>query len=427
MCKEFRIQLLLIVALNLAVTGCNSSSAPPISTSNFLWVATQDDQMVRSYTIDHAKGTISPIGNGGSPVPTGQRPAAIALSPDRTTLFVANAGDNTLNLYVIRQDGTLNTAGLPVPAGGTSPKALAADTTNNLLFVADQGSDLISVFTMSPGLATFKTSFGIQSPEPSGGSGPVALAISPAGFSCTDIRIPQLPVVQKCFALYAANQTAGTITAYDYFVDLSGNFVRGAVEPSGIFVVEGTVSGSPYTAGTFPSALAFSRCAGAGANPAVSCQSAGVNGLFVANAESNDVTVFSACIKLPCQTRPDGSGPGNPDGSLELIESSVPAGTGPAALLVDPGGDFVYVVDSGSNQICAFSYTSSDGKLTQVHVTTPTGTFSGGAFTPNFGMSNWLVITGAQTLSAFGTGSDGSLTPASSPQFSGQPSAILIR
>jgi hypothetical protein len=100
---------------------------------------------------------------------------------------------------------------------------------------------------------------------------------------------------------------------------------------------------------------------------------------------------------------------------------------------VDQGADFVYVVDRGSNQISAFSYNSSVGSLTPGSVTTAPGTsvFSGGAITPIFGNDpntrNWLVITGPQTLTTFGTGSDGSLTPSSSPQFSRQPSAIFIR
>lgn len=424
MWTKFRLKALsLVVMMNLTFAGCSSTSQSP-STSNLLWLATQNDKMVRSYTIDHANGSISPVGNGGNPAATGQQPTAIAVSPDRLTLFVANGGDNTISLYTIQADGTLNSAGPSVQAGN-SPRALAVDPTYNLLFVADEGSDSIAAFAISPGLLTLKTSFAIVSPPANGGSGPVALAVSPAAFSCVDSRT-LVPVTQKCLALYAANQTAGTITAYDYFVDSSGNFVRGSTDLSGNFIVGGTVFGSPYIAGTSPSAIAFSRCAGASST---ACQSPGINGLFVANTGSNDVTVFSGCIQLPtCQF-----GESSPDGTLSQIGSSVPAGTGPAALMVDPVADFIYVVDSGANQISAFQYTPSTGALAPSGTTTASGTsvFSDGAITPNASNSsnarNWLVVTGAGTLSTFGTGSDGSLSAGSSGQFSGQPSAILIR
>ena len=133
-------------------------------------------------------------------------------------------------------------------------------------------------------------------------------------FPCVDNRT-LTPVVQKCFSLYAANQTAGTVTAYDYFVDKSGNFVIGSIDLSGNFIVGGTVPGSPYAAGTNPSALAFSYCAGINSTSGVtSCQAAYANSLFVSNAGSNNMTIFLACVQVPCQ-----SGQSSPDGTLSQM------------------------------------------------------------------------------------------------------------
>jgi len=392
---------------------------------------------VRSYKIDQGSGSISPVGNG-SPVPTDQGPSAIAASPDGLSLFVANAVSNDITVYTVAQDGSLTLAPGPPTQAGIAPMAFAVDSKYNLLFVANFGSDSITVFSITPGLLTLKGSFPIQQnqthPMPNS-QGPVALAISPAGFTCTDIRT-LVPVPQNCFVLYAANQTAGTVTAYDYFVDSSGSFQVGATNLSGTFVPGAAPPGSPYPAGTFPSALAFARCAGAGANPAVPCQSGGANGLFVANADSNDLTVFSACIQLPTC----GSGESSPDGSLKQIGSSVPTGgTIPSAILVDPGADLLYVVNAGSNQISTFSYTESLDTLTlgPVILAPATSVFSGGAVTPLFSNNanprSWLVIwgnsnaSGAQTLSVYGTGAGGGLTPATAPTFSGQAAAIAIR
>ena len=196
--------LLLAVACD---SGSKSSRAP--SAANYLWIATHDDQMVRSYVLDQTSGTISPVGTGGGPKATGIQPVAIALAPDRTTLFVANSGDDTVSIYPVNVDGSLASQGTPV-AGGSTPEALAVDSTNNLLFVADGASDSITVFSIIPlqpyltsDTLILKGSFPIQTPAASGGSGPAALAITPLGFSCVDNRVsdssdPEMPCVVRC-------------------------------------------------------------------------------------------------------------------------------------------------------------------------------------------------------------------------------------
>ncbi len=403
-------------------TGCSTTSHSN-SNSNPLWIASSNDQMIRSYTIDNS-GSITAVGSGDG-VRTGLQPSSIVLSPDRITLFVANSGDNTISLYTLDSNqSSLTSAGPPAPAGNM-PVDLAADPAYNLLFVADKGSDSILVFAITPGALTLKTSFAIQTPPAAGGSGPVALAISPAGFSCIDNRTP-VPVTQKCFALYAANQTSGTVTAYDYFVDSSRNFIRGSIDLNGNFIVGGTVAGSPYTAGTSPTAIGFSRCAGAGA--AIStCQSEGVNGLFVVNSGSDDITVFSACIQLPtCQF-----GESSPDGTLTQVGSPVPVGaTGPTILLVNPVADFVYAVDTGSNQISEFQFASSTGTLTPLGATSPGASqILSAAITSNVASTsqNWVVLTSVGTASVFSIGSDGSLTTSGQASVSVKPSAMLIQ
>lgn len=425
MLPNFRLILLIstVVFCVTMFTGCSTTTSHSSSNSNVnpLWIATANDKMIRSYAIDKS-GSISAVGSGQG-VTAGMQPSSIVLSPDRITLFVANSGDNTISLYTVDSNqSSLTSAGPPVPAGNT-PVALAIDPTHNLLFVADKGSDSIMIFAITPGALILKTSFAIQTPAAAGGSGPVALAISPAGFSCIDNRTA-VPATQQCFALYAANQTSGTVTAYDYFVDTSGNFVRGSIDLNGNFIVGGTVPGSPYAAGTSPAAIAFSRCAGAGAVIST-CQSAGADGLFVANSGSNDITVFSACIQLPtCQF-----GESSPDGSLTQLGSPVAVGgTGPTILLVNPVGDFVYTMDTGSNQISELQYDSSSGTLTQFATTTPeSNQVLSAAITPNVAnpSQNWVILTGNGTASVFGIGADGGLTSSGQVSISGQPSAML--
>lgn len=78
-----------------------------------MWIATQDDQMVRSYRINHSDGSISPIGTNGSPVATGLQPTAMAVARNGPNVFIANDGDSTISQYVIGSDGSLISAFAP--------------------------------------------------------------------------------------------------------------------------------------------------------------------------------------------------------------------------------------------------------------------------------------------------------------------------
>jgi hypothetical protein len=303
--------------------------------------------------------------------------------------------------------------------------ALAVDPAGAFLFVADYGADSIMVFADSTGSLTLLTSFPIQIPVAAGGSGPIALAVAPNSFPCIDNRT-NVPFTRNCYALYAANQIAGTVTAYDYFVDNNGSFVRGSIDLNDNFIVGGTVLGSPYTAGTSPSGLAFSRCAGiTPGTTGTACATGDGNNLFVANSGSNDISIFSACIELvTCQ-----SGESSADGSLAPVGSAVAAGAGPTTVLVDPSADFVYVLDLGSNQISEYQYSATNGTLTPLGATTPSSTqISAATITNSVGASAEILVTSNGALSAFSIGSDGSLAATGSGQstIQGQPSALLV-
>jgi 6-phosphogluconolactonase (cycloisomerase 2 family) len=89
---------------------------------------------------------------------------------------------------------------------------------------------------------------------------------------------------------------------------------------------------------------------------AVSCvipppHSVTVSGSFayVANTGSNNISVYSI----------------NPSsGALTTVGASVPAGTNPYSVTVDPSGQFAYVANMGSNNISVYSINPSSGALT---------------------------------------------------------------
>jgi DNA-binding beta-propeller fold protein YncE len=306
--------------------------------------------------------------------------------------------------YTVNPSGSLSAAGSPVSAG-QMPVALVVDPTGTFLFVANQGtlndpsSGTVSVFSISAASLTQVpgSPFPTEVAGEVTGSGPSALAVSPMGNF-----------------LYVANQFSNTVQSFSF-------------DSSGALTLIGT-----YAAGTGSNGLAFSRCAGITANTATgTCPVADGNNLFVANAGSNDISIFSACIQISASCSA-------PNGTLTQIPSGSPvsAGLGPATIFVNPGLNFVYAVNRGSNQVSEYKYVPASGELTFLaNGSGGTSVFSG-AITANVANTtktfNWVVLTnnGASSLSIFRVAAaNGELIAPASGQYTvqGQPSAILLR
>jgi len=105
-------------------------------------------------------------------VQVGYRPFAIALSPDSRAVAVSNWGDKSVSLL---DPATLKeTARVPV---GAQPSDLAYSS-DGRLFVANAGSNSVSVIAGGMVIETIKTSLHPQDPV---GSTPDALAVGPKG------------------------------------------------------------------------------------------------------------------------------------------------------------------------------------------------------------------------------------------------------
>src|SRR5436309_14982390 len=95
---KFRWMLVVLAMAPLFVlNSCSGSNNAPADTS-FMWVATQGDQKVRSYTIRQNNGAINTNGSNGSPAATGVQPEAILIKPDRKIMYMENA-DETITAY----------------------------------------------------------------------------------------------------------------------------------------------------------------------------------------------------------------------------------------------------------------------------------------------------------------------------------------
>jgi len=381
-----------VLAVLSACSTANNINNP--SGTGFMWVATQGDLKVTSYSIKLSNGSVSQV---GSPASTGNNPVAMVLAPDGKTLFVANRDDNTVSAYAVNSDGSLGKQATTTNAG-IFPVALAVDPGSKFLFAANQGtfssntSGTVSVFSIQGTTLTQVTGspFPTELPSDVTGTGPSAVIASPSGNF-----------------VYVANQFTSTVSIFSY--DQNGFLTQPA--------------GPPVPTAANPSALACSR--GAGVTTATtSCPSSDGDNLFVADSGLNEISVFGACIQTTSTCAA-------PNGTLTAVANS-PFGSGnsPSAFMIHPTLNFVYTVDSKSNQISEFKYSPATGALSALSpaaISTSSNPLAGGitsdgqwAFVPN---------NGGSTISAFSVGTAGKLNPASSPSItvSGQPSVVVVR
>jgi 6-phosphogluconolactonase (cycloisomerase 2 family) len=417
---------LVFAAVSLLVFSSCSTSKNASTASGIVWVATAGDQMISTYSINSTSGAGSRVGNG---VPSGVQPSAMVMTPDRSLLFVANVDDNCgastfcnqVREFSVNTDGTLKAVGnpvaMPTPAA-SSPQGmrmgLAVDPTGQFLFVTNQGNSgplgqlntvpgSISILPISSsGLpSTFNTVPSTIQGDATG-NGPVAIAVAPAGNF-----------------VYVANQFTNSLALFSYDATAATIAVPAIAS---------------YATGANPAALAFSRCAGGKALNA-GCTASDGDSLFVANSGlSNNISIFAACIEVTPTCA-------NPDGRLQVVTGSPVSSSaiGPSSIIVSPQLDFVYTVDTQSNEVSQFRYGPATGLLTSLSPATIStgsnpvsgGITSDGAFVivPDSGGSDLAVFKVANTVSSTGAAPTGLLSRASAPSvtLASQPSAIIVR
>jgi DNA-binding beta-propeller fold protein YncE len=391
----------LAVACIAGLNSCTTANNPATSTKASMWVATAGDQMVRSYSINLTSGAVSQTGNA---VATGVQPQAMAITPDGKTLFIADSGDSSISSYSVNSDGTLGTPA-KTPSSGQDPVALVVDPTGKFLFAADQQSGDVSAYAISSTSLTAVGAVPTQTSSSPVSASPSALAVSPTGSF-----------------LYVANSATNQVLGFSYDSN-------GALTPLLSANPNPCGAGAPgycVQVGTSPAGLAFSRCAGV-TTATTTCATADENNLFVSNAGSNEISIFSACIQTSttCST---------PNGTLTPLSSGSPVAAccGPTTLMVAPATDFVYVLERGSAQVGQFRYSPVTGTLTALSpasASTGASPFSAG-ISANTSNPNWVFVTntGASSISGFNVASGKLIGLSSGPILvPGQPTAILVR
>ena len=252
----------------------------------FIYVANHGSNNVSAFSVNTSIGALTPV--SGSPFPAGDMPVSVGVDPAGPFVYVSNSNLNTLiwtvsgytmdsstgiltalpsslmeaktgllgaafppsgkflyqagnfgtswgiSPYTVNSatGGLVQVGGCVAPCPNSKPTALAVDPTGKFLYVADAFSNYISAQTIDP--ITGQLGLGPGSPSGDFGSGPFGSYA--AGGS------PKALVVDPSGKfLYVANTTGNDVTAY-------------TIDPASGAL--GTVTGSPFVAGTGPRSLA---------------------------------------------------------------------------------------------------------------------------------------------------------------------------
>jgi 6-phosphogluconolactonase (cycloisomerase 2 family) len=322
-------QLLLVSAASLlvaaVVTACGTL------TVDFVYVATAKAAGSYNYgeidvfEINSESGFMRQIPT--SPFPSGGRdPVAEAVSVDEKNLYVVNQDDNTIVQFAIGNDGKLyaqNTTNTP----GVYPNRVAVS--GSYLYVLDTYQPLATCSTAAP-------CAGSVAVYPIGTSGALGTAITNAsagtsywpltlsGSNSSDVVAPTgITVVSSSSATYVY------VTAYDSTANTG--YVFGYSASSGVLT---PLNGSPYSAGTHPSAAA-----GDSTN----------SYLYVTDYSKNEVLGYSIS-----------------SGALTPLSGSpFASGSQPSAIAANPLAGYAYVTNETDSTITAYSISSS-GALTNL-------------------------------------------------------------
>ena len=263
---------------------------------------------VAAYRVDDKSGSSTSI--LGSPFPTGNSPFSIQVHPSKQFLYVVNATDNAISLFKIDSSSGALTEVLPRTATGLSPGSIGMDSSGGVLFVANNGSNNISAYSIDSASGALTEVSG--SPFPTY-THPNSLTVSPTGKF-----------------LYVLDTNLALVAAY--------TITSGALQE---------IAGSPFPVGPSPFSEAIDP---------------GEHFMYVTNAGSSTTSTGTVSVYTI-----------DPTGALTPVpDSAFPTGTTPIAVLVHPSGEFLYVANSGSNNVSQFKIDSTTGVLTELNSPTVT-------------------------------------------------------
>ena len=325
---------------------------------------------VSGFTIDPTVGALSPI--SGSPFAEGLFPMFATTDLLGKFLFVANhcsdaacaATAGSVSAYQIDPvTGVLTPApGMPFSAG-VGPLGAVVDPSGRFTYVANGKDNTVSAYTIAPVTGALVPITGSPfAVSVAGGASDEtqAVAIDPAGqFLYAATGCPDNSCTGAIY-VYGIAPSTGALTAVGSLSPVGVSLSSLVVEPRGEFLYAAdSVSGSVLafsisavnSGGLTLQTISGSPFAAGSAPSSITVDPLG-RFLYVANTNSNNISAYTIA---------SGTGVLAP-----MTASPFAAGSGPVSVAVDVSGSFLYVANGGDNTVSAFSIDPVYGVLTPV-------------------------------------------------------------
>ena len=391
--------LVLIGLLVACGTTYNSSS------DGLVLVGSQGSGLIETFSFNLSSGHASAVDN--TPGDTSNKvcvlngvPSSIVIDPAGAYAYAIIKGlpacdtstsksTSGILAFKINSNGTTSTVGTLVP--DPHPVAMAMDAAGKFLFVAEGTTGGVNVYSIGSGAALTGVPGSFTFPPTPMTPNFVAVAATPTVFPAIGINGVQNSVCS------AAGLNPPT-SQFLYAVDSENNVVwEFAVDPS-----TGAL-GNPGVKTEVPSFATDQVPAGVAVDP---CD----RFVYVSDSLTNKVSAYTICfaVSLACPMA---------DGSLVAVSGSpfsLSSGSanGAGPLVVDPYGNYVYVLGTLSNTISPLKISPISGSLTALNPAT-VATGAGPVAIAIRSDDNWLFVSNYGNLNVGGnTVSQYSVTPA---------------
>lgn len=319
--------------------------------SHAAFVTIAEGDRISVFNVDNSDGVLSNV--TGSPFLTGKGPADVVVDPANKFAYVLNQTEATISQFKINGDRSL-TEVMPRTSTGVTPSAEVMDKAGTFLYVTNSGSQgSVSVYSIDGSTGSLQQ-MGQSSPT---GLAPTKLALAPSGNFLYVIN-------QNSNSVSIYSVASGVLTAVGPQFDVGQAPTGLAINPAGTFLyltfeAANQFNGyaiDPATGSLSPiSTVPF---AAGNAPVGVTIDPSGKY-LYIANSHDDTVSGFTldATTGTPTQIRSTSSMAGSP----------WKAGNQPVVFSMDPSGMFLFVANTKSANITAFSIDSGTGILTAIN------------------------------------------------------------
>jgi YVTN family beta-propeller protein len=247
-------------------------------------------------------------------IDVGNSPVGIVYNPDGDSIYVANSGSDTVSVI----NGVTNNLTATILVG-SKPTALAYDSYHHLLYVTNSGSNSVYVINVDTNKVVANLSISV-------GRLPYSIAYNPYNHDLyvANFESNNTSVISSSSNKVVANITVGNNpTGIAYNSDNDGIYVtnRASNVVSVIDSANNKVVAN-ITVGNNPTAIAYTY-----------------NGLYVANSGSNDISVI--------------------DGIRNIQKGKFSVGSQPLGIAFNPYTKMAYVTSSASNSLYEINATTN--------------------------------------------------------------------